>query len=103
MPSMRRAFDKMLLEEYLICFKMYGDCKKYICFVGCGICNMYGYFVWNVFVKYMEVWEIWRINIVNTWTYSHGLCVGMVFFVLCHGVMLLSKKGDFVRQIEKDM
>ena len=25
------------------------------------------------------------------------------FFVLCHGVMLLSKKGDFVREIEKEM
>ena len=28
MPSMRRAIDKIVLEECLICFKMYGDGKN---------------------------------------------------------------------------
>ena len=32
--------------------------------------SMYGYFVRNVFVNYREVWEILRLNIVNTWDYS---------------------------------
>ena len=41
MPSMRRAFDKMFLEECLICFKMYEDNKKYICFVRYGVCKIY--------------------------------------------------------------
>ena len=45
MPSMRRTFDTMFLEECLICFKMYGDDKKNICFVRCGVCNMYGKYV----------------------------------------------------------
>ena len=31
----------MFLEEFLISFKMYGDGKKYICFVRYGVCNMY--------------------------------------------------------------
>ena len=94
-----RTFIKMFLEECLMCFKMYEGGKKYICFVRCGICNMYGYFVRNVFVKYMEVWEILRLNIVNTWAYSccwNGFCV-------MSWVMLLFKKGDFVREVEKDM
>ena len=43
MPSMtmRRAFDKMFLEGCLICFKMYGYGKKYICFMRYDVCNMY--------------------------------------------------------------
>ena len=45
MTSMRWAFDKMFLEECVICFKMYGDGKKYICFVRCGVCNMYEKYV----------------------------------------------------------
>ena len=32
--------------------------------------SMNGYFVRDVFVKYREVWEILRLNIVNTWNYS---------------------------------
>ena len=35
----------MFLEEYMIFFKMYGDGKKYICFVRYGVCNMYGKYV----------------------------------------------------------
>ena len=41
MPPVRKAFDKMFLEECLICFKVYGDGKKYMCFVRYGVCNMY--------------------------------------------------------------
>ena len=31
----------MFLEECLISFKMYGDDKKYICFVRYDVCNMH--------------------------------------------------------------
>ena len=33
--------------------------------------SMYVYLVRNVFVKYREVWEILRLNIVNIWGYSY--------------------------------
>ena len=41
MPSMRKSFCNMFLEECLICFKMCGDGKKHIYFVRYGVCNMY--------------------------------------------------------------
>ena len=41
MPPVRKTFDKMFLEEDLICFKENGDGKKYICFVRYDFCNMY--------------------------------------------------------------
>ena len=50
MPSRRKVLalevyafhEKGFLYECLIFFKKYGDGKKYRCFVGCSICNMYG-------------------------------------------------------------
>ena len=33
MPSMRKGFCNVFLEECLVSFKMYRDGKKYICFV----------------------------------------------------------------------
>ena len=57
----------MFLEECLISFKMYGDGKKYICFVRYGVCEIHEKYVYiyiyiyiffflrNMFVKYMEV------------------------------------------------
>ena len=46
--------------------------------------SMYGYFVRNVFVKYREVWEVLRLNIVNTWDYScywNSFCVMIMSYV----------------------
>ena len=37
MPSMRKGFCNVFLEECLVSFKMYGDGKKYICFVRYGV------------------------------------------------------------------
>ena len=70
---------------------------------------MYGYFVRNASIKYKEVWEIYRLNMVNTWVYS--CCWSSVFFFfffffffcVMSWVMLLSNKRDFVRKMEKDM
>ena len=33
MPSMRKDICNMFLEEYSVSFKMYGDGKKYMCFM----------------------------------------------------------------------
>ena len=41
MPSMRKGFCNMFLEKCLMSFKLYGDEKKYLCFVRNGVCNMY--------------------------------------------------------------
>ena len=41
MPSMRRAFSNKFLEKLLVSFKMYGDSKKYICFIRYGVCKIY--------------------------------------------------------------
>ena len=37
MPSIRRAFD----QECLISLEKHGDGKRYRCFIGCNIRNMY--------------------------------------------------------------
>ena len=37
MPSMRKGFCNMLLEECLICFKMCGDGKEYVYIVRYGV------------------------------------------------------------------
>ena len=57
--------------------------------------SMYGYFVRNVFVRYMEVWDkmIWRFSVVKA-------AVGVVFCVITLA-MLLSKKWGIAREIEK--
>ena len=59
--------------------------------------SMYGYFVRNVFVRYMEVWDkmIWRFSVVKA-------AVGVVFCVITLA-MLLSKKWGIAREIEKEM
>ena len=41
MPFMRNSFCNVFLEECLMCFKMFGNGKKYIYFVRYGVCNMY--------------------------------------------------------------
>ena len=65
------------------------------------------FFLRNVFVKYMEVWGIWRLNVVNTWAYSccwSFLCVCVCVCVcVMSWVMLLLNKRDFVRELEKEM
>ena len=38
--SMRNGFCNVFLEECLISFKMYGDSKKYTCFVRYGVCKI---------------------------------------------------------------
>ena len=65
MPSMRRAFDKMFLEEYLICFKMRGDGKKYIDFVRYGVCNMY-----RNYMRYFVRYESCICILCETWSFK---------------------------------
>ena len=48
MPSMRKGFYNMFLEECLVSFKMYGDGKKYICFVRYGVCKIDEIYMWEV-------------------------------------------------------
>ena len=58
--------------------------------------DMYGYFVGNVYGKYMEVrWIIWRLNVAKA-------VAGVVFCVMTL-IILLSKKGDFVWEIKNEM
>ena len=58
--------------------------------------DMYGYFVGNVYGKYMEVWWIiWRLNIARA-------AAGVVFCVMTL-IMLLSKNEDFVWEIKNEM
>ena len=40
MPFMRKGFCNVFLEECFVYFKMYGDGKKYICFVRYGVCKI---------------------------------------------------------------
>ena len=37
MPSVRKGFCNVFLEECLVSVKMYGNGKKYICFVRYGV------------------------------------------------------------------
>ena len=61
---------------FVICMgSMYRYFVEYRYFVRYESCwsymrSTYGYFVRNMFVKYMEVWEIFMLNIVNTWAYN---------------------------------
>ena len=50
--------------------------------------SMYGYFVRNVFVKYMEVWNkiIWRFNVVKA-------TAGVVFCAMTLATLLSKKWG----------
>ena len=58
--------------------------------------DIYGYFVGNVYGKYMEVrWIIWRLNVARA-------AAGVVFCVMIL-IMLLSKKEDFVWEIKNEM
>ena len=59
--------------------------------------SMYEYFVSNVFVKYMEVWDkiIWKFNVVKD-------AAEVVFYVMTLAI-LLSKKWGIAWEIEKEM
>ena len=59
--------------------------------------SMYGYFVRNVFVKYMEGWDkiIWRFNVVKA-------TAGVVFCAMTLAT-LLSKKWGIAWEVEKEM
>ena len=94
-----KGFCNMFLEECLISFKMYEDGKKYIYVLWdigevCIYIYIIFFFLRNVFVKYMEVWGIWRLNVVNRWAYV----VAGVFLCVISWVMLLLNKRDFVRE-----
>ena len=63
MPSKRKGFCNVFLEECLLCFKMYGDGKKYIYFVRYGVCIMY-----RIICRYFIEHESCICMLCETWS-----------------------------------